>query len=70
MGFDVVLSEQTPDLAPAIEDPQITLQQFRGLVSQYNVLYASNAIDVSDKIVTALDAKYKSESGGTPAAGK
>ncbi|HWB53476.1 MAG TPA: OmpH family outer membrane protein [Tepidisphaeraceae bacterium] len=70
MGYDIVLSQQAPDLAPAIEDPQVSFQQFRGLVTQYKVLYAGSAVDISDKIVTALDATYKSRTSSAPAAGK
>lgn len=69
MGYDLVLSEQAPELAEAIDDPQVTIQQFRGLITQTNILYAGSTVDISDKIVTALDAKYKS-AGSAPAPSK
>jgi Skp family chaperone for outer membrane proteins len=67
MGYDLVISQQAPDLAGTIDDPQVTIQQFRSEIAQFNVLYAGPTVDISDKIVTALDAKYKN-SGASPVA--
>ncbi|HEY1684427.1 MAG TPA: OmpH family outer membrane protein [Tepidisphaeraceae bacterium] len=70
-GFDMVLCQNSPDLTNLIEDPQVNLNQFQAAVRSNNVLFANNTVDISDKIVTALDAKYKSSGGAaSPTPGK
>ena len=67
MGYDLVVAQQSPELVNSIEDPNVNINQFRLLVTQYNVLYASSTVDITDKVVAALDAKYKSTNPAPPA---
>lgn len=66
LGYDLVLAQQSPDLVNEIENPNETVAQFLPSVAQYNVLYASSTVDITDKVVTAMDAKYKSAGNPTP----
>src|SRR5450432_3333252 len=57
-GIDLVIAEQRPDFPDSMD--QITPDQLRLLISQRNVLYNSGALDISNDIIAAMDAKYKS----------
>lgn len=56
--IDLVLAEQKPDYPQDLD--QINLQQLQLLLSQRNVLFAAKNVDISDEVVTQMDAKYKS----------
>lgn len=54
---DIVLAEQRPELPENLE--QINLDQLRAVIISRNVLFSNPAIDITNDVTTALDAKYK-----------
>ena len=56
-GLDLVLAEQKPEIPDNLD--QINVDQVRLLINQRNVLYSTPAVDVSDAVIAAMDAKYK-----------
>jgi Skp family chaperone for outer membrane proteins len=67
-GFDVVVAAQKPDMA-GIDNPQVTIDNLKNAISQFNVLYADPKNDVTNMVIATLDAKYKSGGGAPTAAG-
>jgi len=59
-GYDLVLADQTGDF-PDIE--KNNFEQLRGYISQQNVLYASKGADISESVLTQLDAQYAKGKG-------
>lgn len=58
--IDIVLAEQRPELPDAAALEQVNLDQLRALIISRNVLFASGSVDVTNDVVAAMDAKYKS----------
>jgi len=56
-GYDLVLSEQKPELTDA-QMEQMNPQQLMSVLFGRNPLYKSDAIDVTQKIIAKLDAVY------------
>src|SRR5262245_8883549 len=56
-GIDLVLAEQRPEIPDNLE--QINVDQLRLLINQRNVLHSTPAIDMSNDVIAAMDAKYK-----------
>ena len=54
-GLDLVLADQGQDV-PAAED--LTFDQLRLILNQRNILYANKRVDVSERVLTVLDAQY------------
>lgn len=57
-GLDLVLTEIRPEFPPNMRD--MSPEQIQNLIGSRNVLYKSDKIEVTDEVVTTLDAKYKS----------
>jgi Skp family chaperone for outer membrane proteins len=65
-GIDLVLTDQRPDLPENLA--AINVDQLRAILNQRNILSMNEKkVDISQDVVAALDAKYKS-SGGASAA--
>jgi Skp family chaperone for outer membrane proteins len=58
-GFDLVLADQHPEVPDNFMD-QASLEQVRALLGQRNVLYSSPQVDITQDVITAMDAKYAS----------
>jgi Skp family chaperone for outer membrane proteins len=66
-GIDLVLTDQRPDLPENLT--QISVEQLKGILNQRNILSMNEKkVDISQDVIAALDAKYKS-SNPTAAAG-
>jgi Skp family chaperone for outer membrane proteins len=62
--IDIVLADQGPDIGNT-ED--LTFDQLRALINQKDVLFTSKRADISDEVLTLLDAQYtkdKAAAGG------
>lgn len=57
-GFELVLVEQHNEVPP--DQEKLTPEQFTALMAQRNVLYAADAVDLTNDILTLLDQRYKS----------
>jgi Skp family chaperone for outer membrane proteins len=57
-GLDLVLTEMKPELAPGQQNT-MTPDQLLQVLIQRNVLYAGGNIDITDDVISALDAQYK-----------
>jgi Skp family chaperone for outer membrane proteins len=62
-GIDIVIADQGPDLTNV---DALTFDQLRALINQKDVLYTSKKADISDEVLTLLDAQYAKDN----AAGK
>ncbi len=58
-GLDLVLTEMKPELAPGQQN-SMTPDQLSQILTQRNVLYAGDNIDITSDVIAAMDAKYKS----------
>jgi Skp family chaperone for outer membrane proteins len=58
-GVDMVIADQHPE-PPDDFLEKATLDQVRGLLGQRNVLYSSPQVDITQDVITAMDAKYTS----------
>jgi Skp family chaperone for outer membrane proteins len=56
-GIDLVVAEQRPEFPDNID--QINVDQLRGLINSRNVLFVNPKIDISNEIIAAMDAKFK-----------
>ena len=56
-GYELVITESNPDFPPNAGD--LTPDQMSQLINQRNMLYVSPSVDLSNEVVTALDAKYR-----------
>jgi Skp family chaperone for outer membrane proteins len=56
-GVDLVLADQHPEVPDNFME-QATLEQVRALLGQRNVLYSSPAVDITQDVITSMDAKY------------
>ena len=65
-GIDVVIAAQSPKLPDSLDG--ISIEQLRGALLSRDVLYASDAADVSSAVIALLDARYKSGGAAGPAA--
>jgi Skp family chaperone for outer membrane proteins len=57
-GLDLVLTEMKPELAPGQQN-SMTPDQLSQVLTQRNVLYAGDNIDITSDVIAAMDAKYK-----------
>ncbi|HMB96059.1 MAG TPA: OmpH family outer membrane protein [Tepidisphaeraceae bacterium] len=57
-GIDLVIAENKPEFPDNID--QINADNLRMLISQRNILYDSGTLDISNEVIAAMDAKYKS----------
>ncbi|MGH7175777.1 MAG: OmpH family outer membrane protein, partial [Tepidisphaeraceae bacterium] len=57
-GIDLVIAEQRPEFPENTE--QINVDQLRLLINQRNVLFNAPQVDLSNDVIAAMDAKYKS----------
>lgn len=57
-GIDVVFAEQRVDIPDNLDN--INVDQLKAVIGQRNVLFHSVATDLTNDVITALDAKYKS----------
>ena len=62
-GFDLVLTDQRPDLPDDIEN--MTVDQLRSLINARTVLFANEKVDISNDVLALLDSKYRA--GAKPA---
>jgi len=56
-GIDLVIAEQRPEIENI---DAINVEQLRALLNTRNVLFSSPQIDISNDVIAAMDAKYKS----------
>jgi Skp family chaperone for outer membrane proteins len=56
--LDVVIIEQKTDLPSDLD--QINVDQLRGLINQRTILYNNGRFDITNDVLAAVDAKYKS----------
>jgi Skp family chaperone for outer membrane proteins len=56
-SLDLVLAEQKPEVPDNID--QLNVDQVRAMINQRNVLYSTPAVDISNDVIAAMDAKYK-----------
>ncbi len=59
-GYDIVLADQGGEF-PNLE--QVNFDQLRAYINQQSVLFASKGVDISDAVLTRLDADYAKEKG-------
>jgi Skp family chaperone for outer membrane proteins len=64
-GYDIIIADQRPDLPENLAP--MSVEQLRAAINQRNVLYMNPKMDISNDVVAALDAKYKSGGGGATA---
>ena len=64
-GYDLVLADQRPELPENLG--VINTDQLRQLLNQRNVLFASDTVDISPRVVQNLDSKYKAGGGAAAA---
>jgi Skp family chaperone for outer membrane proteins len=55
--LDLVIVEQRVDLPADLE--QINVDQLRGLINQRTVMFNNKKYDITNEVLTAVDAKYK-----------
>lgn len=53
--IDIVIADQGPDLS---NTDSLTFDQLRSIINQKDVLYTSKNADISDEVLTLLDAQY------------
>jgi Skp family chaperone for outer membrane proteins len=53
--IDIVIADQGPDIG---DTEALTFDQLRALINQKDVLYTSKRADISDEVLTLLDAQY------------
>jgi Skp family chaperone for outer membrane proteins len=53
--IDIVIADQGPDIG---DTEDLTFDQLRALINQKDVLYTSKRADISDEVLTLLDAQY------------
>ena len=56
-GIDMVIAEQRPEIPENID--AINVDQLRLLINQRNVLFSTPAVDISNDVIAAMDAKFK-----------
>jgi Skp family chaperone for outer membrane proteins len=56
-GIDLVIADQHPEVPDNFME-QANLEQVRALLGQRNVLYSSPQVDITQDVITAMDAKY------------
>lgn len=61
-NIDLVIADQRPDLPENLA--AINVEQLRAILNGRNVLYNNSKADITNEVIAALDANYKS-SGGT-----
>lgn len=59
--IDLVLTERKPDL---VTEDQLTVAQFRTLISQVDVLFSNEKADITQAVIAAVNKKY---AGGSAA---
>jgi Skp family chaperone for outer membrane proteins len=58
-GIDLVLAEQKVEIPENLD--QINVDQLKAVIGQRNVLFVnSSTVDITNDVITAMDAKYKS----------
>lgn len=60
-GIDLVIADQGSDI-PSTEN--LTFDQLRALINEKDVLFSSKKVDISDEVVTLLDAQYAKQKAG------
>ncbi|MBV8782008.1 MAG: OmpH family outer membrane protein [Phycisphaerae bacterium] len=58
-GVDLVLADSHPDLPDDFLE-KANIDQVRALLGQRNVLFSSPQVDITQDVITAMDAKYTS----------
>jgi Skp family chaperone for outer membrane proteins len=56
-SIDLVIAEQRTDIPENLDN--INVDQLKAVIGQRNVLFNSAAMDITNDVITALDAKYK-----------
>lgn len=54
---DVVFAEQRVDIPDNLD--QLTVDQLKAIIGQRNILYNSATVDITNDVITSMDAKYK-----------
>jgi Skp family chaperone for outer membrane proteins len=57
-ALDLVIAEQKPEIPDNLD--AISVDELRMRINQRNVLFSNPAVDVSNDVIAAMDAKYKS----------
>ena len=58
-GIDLVIADQNPEMPEDFMD-KANLEQLRAFLGQRNVLYSSPQVDITQDVITSMDAKYAS----------
>lgn len=64
-GIDLVIADNRDPLPDNLDE--LDIRTVRGLILQRDVLYASSRIDITEKVVTRLDAKFRAIAPAAPA---
>lgn len=59
-GIDLVVAEQRTDIPDNLD--AINPDQLKAVIGQRNILFVSASIDVTNDVITAMDARYKAGS--------
>jgi Skp family chaperone for outer membrane proteins len=62
--FNLVVSDNTPEILGPNFD-QMTVQQYGAMLSQRNVLFADKTVDITQDVLTRVDAIYAKQNQGT-----
>jgi Skp family chaperone for outer membrane proteins len=57
-GIDLVFAEQFTEIPENLE--AINAEQLKAVIGQRNILFKSTAVDITNDVITNLDAKYRS----------
>ncbi len=63
-GIDLVIADNRDPLPPNLDE--IDVRTLRGLLLQRDVIYSSDRIDMTEAVVTLLDAKYRGVAAAGP----
>jgi Skp family chaperone for outer membrane proteins len=65
-GIDMVIADGRQDI---VNVDQVPAEELRRLLNSRNLLFSSKGVDITDKVITLLDAKFAANKGGAGGAG-
>ena len=60
--INLVMADNSPDIGPNVD--QLTVQQFASVLAQRNVLFADKTVDITQDVLTRVDAIYAKQNHG------
>lgn len=60
--INLVMADNSPDIGPNVD--QLTVQQFASVLAQRNVLFADKTVDITQDVLTRVDAIYAKQNQG------